>query len=93
MAPASYKETDEYKWFQKNFANETFVLISWDGCTLQDERLKILVRQADARPARCRMQGPRLFSHLITGPGAVDQMTGPPMNLSEPEATSGCAAR
>ena len=32
--PASYRETGEYKWFQKNFANETFVLISWDGCTL-----------------------------------------------------------
>ena len=40
--PASYRETDEYKWFQKNFTNETFVLVSWDGCTLDDERLKIL---------------------------------------------------
>ena len=40
--PPSYSETSEYKWFQKNFANETFVLISWDGCTLDDERVKIL---------------------------------------------------
>ncbi len=83
--PASYKETDEYKWFQKNFANETFVLISWDGCTLGDERLKIL--SAKLMPdASVQQKGPKLFSKLLTGPTAVEQMTAPPLNLSEAEA-------
>ncbi len=49
--PPSYRETSEYKWFQKNFSNETFVLVSWDGCTLDDERLKILTAKLDARRA------------------------------------------
>ena len=68
--PASYKETDEYKWFQKNFANETFVLISWEGCTLQDERLKILSAKLMPDPAvpQLPQKGPRLFSKMITGP-------------------------
>ena len=85
--PPSYSETGEYKWFQKNFSNETFVLISWDGCTLNDQRVKIL--SAKLMPdASVPMQGPKLFNRLITGQTAVDQMTSPPLNLSEAEAIS-----
>jgi predicted RND superfamily exporter protein len=85
--PASYRETDEYKWFQKNFANEMFVLISWDGCTLDDERLKILSAKLmpDASQATAD-KGPKLFSKLVSGRTAVDQMMSPPLNLSEAEA-------
>ncbi len=83
--PASYKETGEYKWFQKNFANETFVLISWDGCSLGDERIKIFSKKI-MPDASVPYQGPQLFTRLITGQAAVDQMTGPPLNLSETEA-------
>ncbi len=83
--PPSYRETDEYKWFQKNFANEMFVLISWDGCTLDDERLKIL--EAKTMPGESvPYQGQKLFSRLITGQKAVEEMTGPPLNLTEAEA-------
>ncbi len=87
--PASYKETDEYKWFQKNFANETFVLISWDGCTLNDERLQILSAKLLPDPATIvpgDYKGPKLFAKLVTGRTAVDQMMAPPLNLSEDEA-------
>jgi uncharacterized protein len=87
--PASYRETDEYKWFQKNFTNETFVLISWDGCTLDDERLKILTAKLMPDPALGVVEkGPKLFSKLTSGPTAIQQMTSPPLNLSEAEATS-----
>src|SRR3979411_1741161 len=60
--PASYKETGEYKWFQKNFTNETFVLVSWDGCTLDDERLKVLTAKL-VPPAGQGVaeKGPKLF--------------------------------
>jgi hypothetical protein len=85
--PASYSETGEYKWFQKNFANETFVLISWDGCTLTDQRVKILSNKLLLDPTAAP-QGPKLFNRIITGQTAIDQMTGPPLNLSEAEAIS-----
>jgi hypothetical protein len=85
--PASYSETGEYKWFQKNFANETFVLISWDGCTLNDERVKILSEKLMPE-VPVQGQGPKLFNRLITGQTAVDQMTAPPLSLSETEAIS-----
>ena len=53
-----------------------------------DERLKDSVGQTDARRFGRRCQGPKLFNRLITGQTAVDQMTGPPLNLSEAEAIS-----
>ena len=33
-------------------------------------------------------QGPKLFNRLMTGQTAIDQMTGPPLNLSDNEAIS-----
>src|SRR5271156_1626062 len=69
--PASYKETAEYKWFQKHFANETFVLISWDGCTLDDPRLEVLSAKLFPDPkiplSENQPWEPRLFTKLITG--------------------------
>ncbi len=35
--PEDYRETLDYKWFLQNFPFESFVVISWDGCTLADE--------------------------------------------------------
>jgi len=43
--PATYEETTQFSWFQKHFSNETFVLISWEGCTLQDARLELLAKK------------------------------------------------
>ncbi len=97
--PPSYKETGEYKWFQQNFANETFVLISWDGCTLDDDRLKVLTAKVMPDPVAIQAAaaesgktpaytGPKLFTKFITARTVVDQMMAPPLNLSEAEAIS-----
>ncbi len=43
--PTTYDETQDFSWFQEHFENETFVLISWDGCTLDDPRLELLARK------------------------------------------------
>jgi predicted RND superfamily exporter protein len=43
--PATYQETADFSWFQKHFENETFVLISWEGCTLDDPRLELLAKK------------------------------------------------
>ena len=41
--PDRYEETGEFRWFQRHFAGEQFVLVSWEGCTLDDQRLKLMV--------------------------------------------------
>src|SRR5262245_58686784 len=36
--PAHYAETTQFRWFTEHFGSEDFVLVSWTGCTLADER-------------------------------------------------------
>ena len=39
--PDSFEETAQYQWFLQNFPFERFVLVSWDGCTMDDPQGKI----------------------------------------------------
>ena len=43
--PTTYDETKDFSWFQQHFDNETFVLISWEGCDLEDGRLELLAKK------------------------------------------------
>lgn len=43
--PTKYDETADFAWFQQHFDNETFVLISWEGCTLDDPRLELFAKK------------------------------------------------
>jgi predicted RND superfamily exporter protein len=43
--PTTYHETLDFSWFKQHFENETFVLISWEGCTLDDPRLELLAKK------------------------------------------------
>ncbi len=40
--PKEYPETQDLRWFKQHFENETFILISWEGCKLDDPRLELL---------------------------------------------------
>ncbi|MDG2220021.1 MAG: MMPL family transporter [Rubripirellula sp.] len=39
--PDDFPETAELDWFSQHFAGESFVLATWDGCTTDDQRLKL----------------------------------------------------
>jgi predicted RND superfamily exporter protein len=43
--PNTYNETQDFSWFQQHFDNETFVLVTWEGCTLKDERLELFAKK------------------------------------------------
>jgi uncharacterized protein len=47
--PAQYEETTTFKWFRKHFAGEQFILVSWEGCTLEDQRLRLMVGKLDPK--------------------------------------------
>ena len=40
--PSDFPETAELEWFADHFAGESFVLATWPGCTVADQRLKLL---------------------------------------------------
>ena len=48
--PAQYEETQVFKWFRQHFAGEQFMLVSWDGCTLDDQRLRMMVAKLVPAP-------------------------------------------
>jgi|LakMenEpi03Aug12_release.lakeMendotaPanAssembly.Ray.scaffolds.fasta_scaffold01116_8 predicted RND superfamily exporter protein len=41
--PDSFRETEELAWFAKHFVSEQFVLATWQGCTADDQKLKLFV--------------------------------------------------
>src|SRR5437868_4498167 len=37
--PVHDRDTADYQWFERHFGHDEFVLITWEGCTLDDPRL------------------------------------------------------
>jgi predicted RND superfamily exporter protein len=82
--PESFQATRDYQEFQTHFGNETFVLVSWDGCTLSDTRLDRLVELLS--PVAGATAGPQYYQRVMTGRGLLDQLMRPPTSLSRDEA-------
>ena len=81
--PESFQATRDYQEFQKNFGDESFVLVSWAGCTLDDVRLdqlaELLLPSGDSN-------SPRYFQRVVTGRSLLARLTTPPTNLSRDQA-------
>ncbi|MDR0328093.1 MAG: MMPL family transporter [Planctomycetaceae bacterium] len=43
--PDSFVETNQYQWFLKNFPFERFVVVSWEGCTMDDSRVEMFAQK------------------------------------------------
>lgn len=83
--PDTYEETQVYARFQEFFPGEEFVLVSWDGCTLDSDALPLLARKLllpDGEKGDPKAVA--LFSEVVTGPEILKQMTSEPMSL-DPE--------
>jgi hypothetical protein len=84
--PAEYPETQQYRWFARHFGTHDFVLVSWPGCTLQDPRLDEFAGQLSKRTRRAA-DGASL-GQIFTGRSLLEQLTAPPIELSERRANS-----
>lgn len=40
--PSDFRETVELDWFARYFMGESFIVATWDGCTEEDQRLRLL---------------------------------------------------
>jgi len=84
--PASFKETAEFAWFRRHFENEQFVLISWEGCTMDDERLELLARKLAPAESEIDADTPRWFNSALTGPRLLNQLMSDPIRLTREQA-------
>jgi predicted RND superfamily exporter protein len=85
--PLEYPETQTYRFFRKNFQGEEFILVSWEGCRMDDPRLELLAQKL-IPPAEeaSRIERPLYFKTAQTGPRAVERMMQEPLNLDREEA-------
>src|SRR5580704_15792968 len=84
--PDRYEETGEFRWFQRHFAGEQFVLVSWEGCTLDDQRLTLMVdKLVPAKDSGVPYES-RYFRSALTGPMLLNLLTHEPLNVPYDEA-------
>jgi predicted RND superfamily exporter protein len=83
--PRDTPARSQYEEFVTHFEHFDPVIVSWPGCTIDDERLDAAasaLRAADeARPA-----DQRLFLRVVTGREVLDELTSRPLRLSRAAA-------
>lgn len=86
--PAQYPETKVYQSFRKLFNNEQFILVSWNACNLDDQRLRMLSEKLAPRrgEADASENSAELFNTITTGPLVLERLTSPPLSLPREEA-------
>lgn len=80
--PESFDERMEYQWFTDHFELDDAVILSWPGCSVDDQRLAALEDELEA-PAdpELRAASRELFERVVTGYSAVRELTAEPSNL------------
>ena len=70
--PRDSQATRQYRWFRQYFGEDQSILLSWDGCTLEDERLDLF---SDSLLAEAS-DGSTLsyFTSVVTGKDLVERM-------------------
>ncbi len=73
--PKDCEATDEYDRFRRLFGSDEAILVSWEGCTLDDARLERFAQIIggegdDAEPFQCS----HLVEHVTTGQRAYEEL-------------------
>lgn len=85
--PAHFAETTQYRWFRDRFGSEEFVVVSWPGCTLDDNRLEELATKLTERSAAVEAEGKSpLFIRISTGSKMFADLSSPRFGLSRSQA-------
>ena len=64
--PEDYQETQDLQWFYKHFAGDDLLMISWEGCTLDDPRVAELVERLRKPVDLDGEQGLQIFRDVLT---------------------------
>ena len=80
--PLEYAETQQYHWFRTHFGTHDFIVVSWPGCTLDDDRLDRFVQHLTARSEQD--SDPLLIGEIHTGRSLLRMLTKPPHRAASP---------
>ncbi|TWT34281.1 efflux RND transporter permease subunit [Blastopirellula retiformator] len=83
--PETFEETQRLKWFNEQFGTDELLMISWDGCTLDDPRLEQYKAEL-AKPGSADDAKAPWFGDIVTGKDALQSLTADPLELASDEA-------
>lgn len=72
--PSTYQETATFEWYRKHFESDMFILVSWEGCTLDSPKLHLLWRRFELETQRPGSDPYKFFKSVISGAQIVDQL-------------------
>jgi predicted RND superfamily exporter protein len=85
--PQDYEATDVYYRFRDHFGSDEVVLVSWEGCTLDDPRLEQFAAAVEGEDGKPRLAGlAEVFEHVTTGQLAQKQLSMRPVSIPRDEA-------
>src|SRR5690606_1868871 len=84
-APPSHPQRQVFDEFRRQFEGNDVVLISWDGCTVDNPRLLRLEREILANNELAILDGPP-FDRVESGYSAMRDLMSPPLSLSKQQA-------
>lgn len=80
--PETFEETQRMIWYYKRFGTDELLMISWPGCTLEDERAQRF-REGLQEPVTIDGETGPLFRDVITGRQTLESLQEEPLELSE----------
>ncbi|MCC9607888.1 MMPL family transporter [Blastopirellula sp. JC732] len=83
--PDSFEETQRLRWFYNQFGTDELLMISWDGCTLDDPRLEQYKAEL-TKPDESGDEPVSWFGDVVSGKDALESLTADPLELSHDEA-------
>ena len=85
--PNDYEETRHYQWFKEKFGTEEFILVTWEGCILDNPKVPLLAHKlVPEKDDPGHDQRRAFFQSTISGPQLLDQLTAAPINLTRSTA-------
>ncbi len=85
--PEDFPQTETIRWFGERFSGDAMMVVSWPGCTLNDERLDHM--RDGLLEARGSIDGgpsEPLFQLVFTGRDTLSELTAPPVRLPRDQA-------
>ena len=84
--PRSFEETRQLDWFREHFVADDLLAISWEGCAVDDPRMKALV-EALRQPIDVQESSSELLTRrVITTGETLAQLRDEPLSLSRHQA-------
>ncbi len=79
--PHGHRQTRDFDWFTRSFGTDQVILVSWDGCRLDDPRLECFAAAVEA-DRRVGDSGRPWVGAVWTGQRVAERLMAPPANLS-----------